>query len=161
MRRDLIPEYIYDQQVVLFTVEHKILTITMKLLLIILAVAYVNADVSHILAKSNEADAKILKQELDVGVEGQYLWSYETENGIAAREQGALKNVPGADVPAQVAQGEASWTAPNGEKIQFQYTADENGYQAQGPYIPTPPPIPVGILRGLEFIKNNPPAKEN
>ncbi|XP_061381960.1 larval cuticle protein LCP-17-like [Danaus plexippus] len=134
----------------------------MKLLLITLVVAYASADVSHILvAKSSEANAKILKQELDVGVEGQYLWSYETDNGISAREQGALKNVPGADVPAQVAQGEASWTAPNGEKIQFQYTADENGYQAQGPYIPTPPPIPVEILRGLEFIRNNPPAKEN
>lgn len=59
-------------------------------------VAYASADVSHILvAKSSEANAKILKQELDVGVEGQYLWSYETDNGISAREQGALKNVPG------------------------------------------------------------------
>ena len=58
--------------------------------------AYASADVAHIVGK--EASAQILKQELDVGVDGQYQWAYETENGIAANEQGALKNVPGVSI---------------------------------------------------------------
>ncbi|XP_047542693.1 larval cuticle protein LCP-17-like [Vanessa atalanta] len=131
----------------------------MKFLIVSALVACVCADVSHIL-KPDESQAKILKQELDVGSEGQYIWSYETDNGIAAREQGALKNIPGAEVPAQVAQGEARWTAPDGQVVQFQYTADENGYNVQGPFIPTPPPIPAEILRSIEYIRAHPP-KEN
>ncbi|XP_046976284.1 larval cuticle protein LCP-17-like [Vanessa cardui] len=131
----------------------------MKFLIISALVACVCADVSHIVGKQDESQAKILKQELDVGQEGQYIWSYETDNGIAAREQGELKNVPGAEVPAQVAQGEARWTAPDGQVVQFQYTADENGYNAQGPFIPTPPPIPAEILRSIEYIRAHPPKE--
>ncbi|XP_050360378.1 larval cuticle protein LCP-17-like [Nymphalis io] len=132
----------------------------MKFLIVSVLVACVCADVSHIVGKKDESQATILKQELDVGKLGEYQWSYETENGIAAREQGALKDVPGAEVPAQVAQGEARWTAPDGQVVAFQYTADENGYNAQGPFIPTPHPIPAEILRSIEYIRAHPP-KEN
>lgn len=30
-----------------------------------------------------------------------------------------------------MAQGQASWTSPEGEQVQLQYVADENGYQPQ------------------------------
>ncbi|XP_041983344.1 larval cuticle protein LCP-17-like [Aricia agestis] len=127
----------------------------MKLLLISLVVAYAAADVSHILAKSGEANAKIIRQDFDAGPEGQYQWQYETENGISAREQGALRNIQ-AENPALEAQGEARWTAPDGQVIEFQYIANENGYQVQGNALPTPPPIPPEIQRALEYIRAHP-----
>ncbi|CAH2064841.1 unnamed protein product, partial [Iphiclides podalirius] len=131
-----------------------------KLLIITLFVAYAAADVSHILPKSGEANAKILKQDQDIGLEGRYQWAIETENGISAQESGALNN-PQSENAAQIAQGEARWTAPNGEVVQLQYVADENGFQAQGSHLPTPPPIPEAILKSLEYIRAHPPPPEN
>ncbi|XP_045782993.1 larval cuticle protein LCP-17-like isoform X1 [Maniola jurtina] len=132
-----------------------------KLVLVVLLVAYASADVSHIVGKTGEANAKILNQELDTGLEGQYRWTYETENGISASEQGAPKIVPGAEDAAEVVQGSAQWTAPDGQVVQLTYTADENGYNAQGSHIPTSPPIPDAIIRSLEYIRANPPKDIN
>ncbi|XP_047522324.1 larval cuticle protein LCP-17-like [Pieris napi] len=126
----------------------------MKLLIIASIVALAASDVSHIVTK--DSSAQILKQELDVGVEGQYSWAIETDNGISARAQGALKD-PQGENPAEVVQGQAQWTSPEGEVVSLQYTADENGYQVQGSHLPTPPPIPDAILRSLEFIRSHPP----
>ncbi|XP_023940844.1 larval cuticle protein LCP-17 [Bicyclus anynana] len=132
----------------------------MKLLIVVLLVAYASADVSHVVGgRTGEANAQIKKQELDVGVEGQYQYSYETENGISGSEQGAPRLVPGSDNPAEVVQGESRYTAPGGEVIQLSYIADENGFQPQGAHLPTSPPIPEAILRALEFIRANPPRE--
>ncbi|XP_038220446.1 larval cuticle protein LCP-17-like [Zerene cesonia] len=130
----------------------------MKFLIVSCLVAFAAADVSHIVGHS-ERDAKILKQDLDVGVEGQYQWVVETDNGISAQARGALNN-PQAENPAQVVQGQAQWTSPEGEVVQFAYTADENGYQVQGSHVPTPPPVPEAIIRALEYIRAHPPKPE-
>ncbi|CAH0602319.1 unnamed protein product [Chrysodeixis includens] len=130
----------------------------MKFLILSICVAVAAADVSHILPK-DEAAAHILKQELDVGVEGEYQYSYETDNGISASETGRLVNA-GQENAAEVAQGEASWTSPEGDKISLSYIADENGYQPQGSHLPTPPPIPEAILRAIQYIKDHPPKAE-
>lgn len=53
--------------------------------------------------------------------------SYETGNGIAAQEQGYLKNAGNKDAEAQVAQGSFVYTSPEGVPISLTYTADENG----------------------------------
>lgn len=53
--------------------------------------------------------------------------SYETANGIAAQEQGYLKNLGVKDAEAQVAQGSFSYTSPEGIPITITYVADENG----------------------------------
>ncbi|XP_026747838.1 larval cuticle protein LCP-17-like [Trichoplusia ni] len=131
----------------------------MKLLILSVCVALAAADVSHILPKNSDQDAKIVKQELNVGIEGEYQYSYETDNGISASENGRLVN-PGQDNAAEVAQGEAKWTSPEGEQVSLTYIADENGYQPQGSHIPTPPPIPEAILRAIQYIKDHPPKVE-
>lgn len=68
-----------------------------------------------------------------------YLYSYETSNGIAADQQGYLKN-RGTNLEAQVVQGSYSYTGPDGILYRVDYIADENGYRASGAHLPTPPP---------------------
>lgn len=93
----------------------------------------------------------IVRQSADINVDGSYNYAYETANGIAAQESGT---------GGQYAQGSAQWTAPDGTPVQFQYVADENGYQPQGSHLPTPPPIPDQILRALEWIRTHPQKEE-
>lgn len=84
---------------------------------------------------------------------------YETANGIAAQEEGVLRLQGGPD-PSNVAQGSYSYTSPEGEQVALSYIADENGYQPQGAHLPTPPPIPEGILRALAWIEAHPEKEE-
>lgn len=58
---------------------------------ILALVAVAAADVSHIV-RGGEADAQILRQDADV-LPDSFSYAYETSNGIAAQEQGQLKNV--------------------------------------------------------------------
>lgn len=44
----------------------------------------------------------ILKQDQEINFDGSYKWAYETGNGIAAEEQGFLKNAGVPDQEAQV-----------------------------------------------------------
>ncbi|KAJ3654480.1 hypothetical protein Zmor_013667 [Zophobas morio] len=101
----------------------------------------------------------ILRQSQDVNFDGSYQWSYETENGIAAQEQGVLKNANSPE-PAEEAQGSFSYTAPDGTPISIQYVANENGFQPQGAHLPVPPPIPPQIQRALEWIAAHPEPEQ-
>ncbi|XP_057671885.1 pupal cuticle protein 20-like [Diorhabda carinulata] len=84
--------------------------------------------------------------------DGSYNYFYETGNGIVAEERGFLK--PLGPEGTQEADGGYSYTAPNGQRISLQYTADENGFRPVGAHLPTPPPIPDAILRSLERNRN-------
>lgn len=75
--------------------------------------------------------------------------SYETGNGIKAQEEGDLKNA-GSENEIQSAVGSFEYTAPDGQLIKIEYTADENGFVPKGDHLPTPPPIPEEILKSLE-----------
>ncbi|NP_001166719.1 cuticular protein RR-1 motif 32 precursor [Bombyx mori] len=98
----------------------------------------------------------ILSQSQDVNFDGSYQFSYETGNGIAAQEQGYLKNAGAKDAEAQVAQGSFTYTSPEGIPISVSYVADENGFRPEGAHLPTPPPIPEAILRALQYIESQP-----
>lgn len=47
--------------------------------------------------------------------------------------------------------GSFSYTGPDGVQYSITYTADENGFHPQGAHLPTPPPIPPEIQRGVEL----------
>jgi Insect cuticle protein. len=81
--------------------------------------------------------------------------SYETENGIAAQEEGSIKN-RGQQDEAAVVQGVFSYTSPEGYPIKLTYIADEAGFRAEGAHLPTAPPIPDAILRSLEYNRAHP-----
>ncbi|KAI5699732.1 hypothetical protein M8J76_016760 [Diaphorina citri] len=90
--------------------------------------------------------------------DGSYRYSYETGNGIAANEQGYLKNPGQKDLEAQTAQGQFTYTAPDGTPITVQWFADETGFHASGAHLPTPPPIPEAILKSLQQVQVSPPG---
>ncbi|KAJ8920787.1 hypothetical protein NQ315_004928 [Exocentrus adspersus] len=117
---------------------------------VLLATAFSAPQVQQPLRK----EIAILKQSQDISPDGTYQWAYETENGISAQEEGAQKVI--ANEAGTAAQGRFSWTSPEGEQISVSYVADENGYQPQGSHIPTPPPIPLAILKALEYNAANP-----
>lgn len=103
----------------------------------------------------------ILRQSGDVAPDGSYAYSYETQNGIVAGENGALgaRNAEGEQ--AVVAQGQYQYTAPDGTPITVTYTADENGFRAQGAHLPVAPAIPAQIQRALEYIAAHPAKPES
>lgn len=47
--------------------------------------------------------------------------------------------------------GSYSYTGPDGVQYSVSYTADEEGFHPQGAHLPTPPPIPPEIQRGVEL----------
>ncbi|KOC66838.1 Endocuticle structural glycoprotein SgAbd-1 [Habropoda laboriosa] len=87
-----------------------------------------------------------------------FYFGYDTENGISVAEQGA----PKFSGPNQIesVRGQFSYTAPDGTPILVTYTADENGFQANGAHLPTPPPIPVAIQRALAHNAAHPEEEE-
>ncbi|XP_049865981.1 larval cuticle protein LCP-22-like isoform X2 [Pectinophora gossypiella] len=102
----------------------------------------------------------IVKYGNEVNPDGSYSYFYETDNGIAAQEQGTPRNFGGnPPVIPDVAQGSFSWTSPEGVPVAITYVADENGYQPQGAAIPTPPPVPAQIARALDYIARNAPRQ--
>ncbi|CAH1176114.1 unnamed protein product [Phaedon cochleariae] len=106
----------------------------------------------------NNNEVRILRQDQVNNPDGSYQWAYETENGIQAEEQGALKGTGEAVGIASV--GSYRYTAPGGEPVEIRYTADENGFHAEGNAIPQPPAIPPQILRALEWIEAHPVKEE-
>lgn len=62
-----------------------------------------------------------------------------------------MKNAGYKSQEAEVIRGSFSYTSPEGQPISLSYIADENGFQAQGAHLPTPPPIPEAILRSLAY----------
>lgn len=72
------------------------------MLAIFVVISLVNAQIRPITySSSRDRDAVILKQVYDLNPDGSYVYSYETSNGIAADQQGYLKN-RGSQLEAQV-----------------------------------------------------------
>ncbi|OXA49959.1 endocuticle structural glycoprotein ABD-4 [Folsomia candida] len=99
-------------------------------------------------------DVTIVRQENENNGDGTYRYVWETSDGTKHEESGYLKP-NGNEDPIQVAQGNYQYYSPEGELIQVQYLADENGFQPEGAHLPTPPPIPAEIQKALDIIYAN------
>lgn len=101
------------------------------------------------LARPNlyDAHAETRSFKSDVKEDGSYQYEFDTTNGIAAQESG---------VGGYYASGSSAYYAPDGQLITLTYTADENGFHPSGEHLPTPPPVPVAILKALEYIRTHP-----
>merc|ERR1712127_687139 len=92
----------------------------------------------------------ILKQSQNHDTEKQvYSFSYETENGISVSESGVQKQIGAkADEAGTVSQGKYSYPE-DGKTYTVTWVADENGFQAAGAHLPTPPPMPAHVVKIL------------
>lgn len=64
-----------------------------------------------------------------------FFYSYETSDGIARYEQGALKNV-GTENEALELRGSYSYVGNDGKQYTVNYVADENGFRPEGAHLP-------------------------
>ena len=79
--------------------------------------------------------------------------SYEAENGISVSESGVQKQI--GDKPEEsgtVSQGKFSYPE-DGVTYTITWVADENGFQAKGDHLPTPPPMPEHVVKLLADLK--------
>merc|ERR1712071_695743 len=95
----------------------------------------------------------IVKQAQNHDTEKQvYSFSYETENGISVSESGVQKQIGAkADGAGTVSQGKYSYPE---DSVTYTVTwvADENGFQATGDHLPTPPPMPEHVVKLLQDL---------
>ncbi|XP_054738362.1 endocuticle structural glycoprotein ABD-4 [Anastrepha obliqua] len=95
----------------------------------------------------------ILKYNKEQSEDGSYKTEYETGNNIVHEETGFLKDFSDTNPNGVLVQhGQYSYQSPEGDVVNVQYTADENGFRATGDHIPTPPAIPEEIQKGLDQI---------
>lgn len=97
-----------------------------------------------------DKNAKLVEFEHNQKRDGQYSWQYESDNQIISEEAGAA---------GAVVIGSTQYYAPDGDGIHLTYIADQDGYRATGDHLPTPPPTPELILRGLEYLRKHAPKR--
>merc|ERR1712071_603927 len=92
----------------------------------------------------------ILKQSQNHDTEKQeYSFSYEAENGISVSESRVQKQIGATpEESGTVSQGKYSYPE-EGVTYTITWVADENGFQATGDHLPTPPPMPAHVVKLL------------
>uniref|UniRef100_A0A2H1W9D6 SFRICE_029665 n=2 Tax=Spodoptera frugiperda TaxID=7108 RepID=A0A2H1W9D6_SPOFR len=134
---------------------------------------------SLITLSSCQKDDEIIRQDFDGPHEdGSYRWALQTYDctvGAMAGQLAAVKRVAAGGIyheqtgglepnsagePSLLVKGQYQYTAPDGQVINVLYTAGENGFEARGDHIPTPPPIPAAIQRALDYLATKPPSTD-
>lgn len=46
-----------------------------------------------------------------------------------------------------------SFTSPEGQLIEIRYVADENGFRAESPFLPTPHPLPPHAIEQIRIAE--------
>lgn len=83
-----------------------------------------------------------LNYQNNIGID-KFNYAFETNNGIKVAQNGI-------DMNGVQSHGSYSYVGDDGKQYSVSYTADKNGYRAQGSHLPTPHPIPPEILLSLE-----------
>ncbi|CAG5040136.1 unnamed protein product [Parnassius apollo] len=114
----------------------------MMIVAVLALVAVASAAVANVRPEGERVyvvPPQTLRSESSQQPDGNYVYSFETENGINRGERGNLKEVlDEEDKPKNVivVEGSYSYTNPDGKVETVNYVADENGYRAEGDSIP-------------------------
>lgn len=86
-------------------------------------------------APAEEPAVKVLSQTHDVEPDGSYKFAYETSDGSAREETGSVVNA-GEENAYVAVSGSYRYTDPETQQVyEVKYTADENGFVAEGAHI--------------------------
>ncbi|XP_071551776.1 cuticle protein AM1199-like [Panulirus ornatus] len=80
--------------------------------------------------------------------DGNFQYEFETENGIYQNVVGRPGQSGG-----QTMDGSFRFPLDDGTIADFQFVANENGYQVQSPVIPTPHPLPAHAAEQVAFAE--------
>lgn len=86
--------------------------------------------------------AEVKEMVSDVRADG-FDYALETSNSINEKASG--------DAEGNI-HGFYEYVSPEGEHVRVDYVADQYGYHPKGDVLPTPPPIPQGIINGINYI---------
>merc|ERR1712071_236161 len=92
----------------------------------------------------------IVSSRSEMSEDGSYSFALESEDGVKVEESGSQKQI--GETPEEsgtVSKGSYSFTAPDGVVLTVNWVADENGFQATGDHLPTPPPMPEHVVKLL------------
>uniref|UniRef100_A0A1B0B4I9 Larval cuticle protein 2 n=1 Tax=Glossina palpalis gambiensis TaxID=67801 RepID=A0A1B0B4I9_9MUSC len=111
-----------------------------------------NVQISCVVAAPVDDDvhAEVKELKSDVRADG-FDFTLDTSNNIHEQASG--------DAHGNV-HGDFEWVSPEGVHVKVSYVADEQGYHPSSDLLPTPPPVPVAILKALEFINAHPQKEE-
>ncbi|XP_064084342.1 cuticle protein AM1199-like [Macrobrachium nipponense] len=79
---------------------------------------------------------------------GGFSYAFETENGISTNVRGT----PGSAGQSNM-EGVYSFTLPDGSPVQVRFVANENGFTADSPILPHPPPLPAHAIEQIRFAE--------
>ncbi|XP_068223280.1 cuticle protein AM1199-like [Palaemon carinicauda] len=81
--------------------------------------------------------------------DGSFSYAFEAENGISTNVRGT----PGSAGQSNM-EGVYSFTLPDGTQARVTFVADENGYRADSPLIPTPHPLPAHAIEQIRIAED-------
>ncbi|XP_068226141.1 cuticle protein AM1199-like [Palaemon carinicauda] len=90
----------------------------------------------------------ILKDERQDLGNGEFFYTFETENGITESRRGYRGSKDQINM-----EGSYSFPLPDGTFAEVRYVADENGFRAESPLIPTPHPLPAHAIEQIRFAE--------
>lgn len=99
----------------------------------------------------NYKNIEILILESAVDQDGGYSFSFENDDGSKVSQEGQHTIVDDEHAVESI-KGSYSYNDVNGQPVSLTYTADERGFLPVGAHLPTPPPIPLEILRSLRYL---------
>ncbi|KAI9565997.1 hypothetical protein GHT06_009795 [Daphnia sinensis] len=97
---------------------------------------------------------EIISSNSEMNADGSYSFDFESADGTKVQESGNQKQVgPKPEDIGTVSKGSYSFTTPDGVVLTVNWVADENGFQATGDHLPTPPPMPEHVVKMLADLK--------
>ncbi|XP_064084339.1 cuticle protein AM1159-like [Macrobrachium nipponense] len=90
----------------------------------------------------------ILRDERQDLGNGAFVYEFEADNGISESRRGFSGSQGQTNM-----EGSFRFPLPDGSFAEVRYVADENGFRAESPFIPTPHPLPAHAIEQIRIAE--------
>ncbi|XP_064083994.1 cuticle protein AM1199-like [Macrobrachium nipponense] len=90
----------------------------------------------------------ILRDERQDQGNGEFAYTFEADNGISESRRGFVGSLGQSNM-----EGSYRFPLPDGSFAEVRYVADENGFRAESPFIPTPHPLPAHAIEQIRIAE--------